>query len=63
MKISDDYKAKYRLWARNLKVVPPGDPVRIPHFKSKRFKSHEEMNRWKEEMIKQLARTRNERVD
>ena len=57
MKITDDYKAKYRLWAENPRVVPASSPVRIPHFKSKRFFSHAEMNAWKESVLKQLAQS------
>jgi hypothetical protein len=55
MKITDDYKAKYRLWAANPRVVPASAPVRIPHFKSRRFSSHAEMNAWKSSALRQLA--------
>jgi hypothetical protein len=57
MKVTDDYKAKYRLWAENPRVVPASSPVRIPHFKSKRFFSHAEMNTWKESVLRQLAQS------
>jgi hypothetical protein len=57
MKITDDYKAKYRLWAENPRVVPASSPARIPHFKSKRFFSHAEMNTWKESVLRQLAQS------
>lgn len=54
-KISDDYAAKIRQWAANPHVIPlpPGPP--IPKFGVKRFRSHAEMNAWKEELLKQMA--------
>jgi len=55
MKITDDYRAKYRLWASNPRVMPASAPTRIPGFKSKRFSSHAEMNAWKREVLLQLA--------
>jgi hypothetical protein len=57
MKATDDYRAKYRLWAKNPQVIPAAAPVRIPHFKSKRFSTHAEMNAWKESVLRQLARS------
>jgi hypothetical protein len=56
MKITDDYKAKYRLWAKEQRVVPAPPPTRIPNFKSRKFSSHAEMNIWKESVMKELAR-------
>ena len=56
MKITDDYNAKYRLWAANPVVVPAGNPVKLPGFKSRRFSSHAELNVWKMSMLRQLAR-------
>jgi len=56
MKITDDYKAKYRLWAENPRVVPASFPTAIPAFKSKRFSTHAEMNAWKESLLRELAR-------
>jgi len=55
MKVSEDYKAKTRLWAEHLKVValPPGPP--LPRFASKRFRTHAEMNRWKASLLRQTA--------
>ena len=57
MKVTDDYKAKYRLWAANPVVVPAGHPVWIPGFKSRRFASHAEMNAWKASVLCEIART------
>jgi len=57
MKITDDYKAKYRLWAEHPRTVPAAPPVRIPRFKSRRFSTHAEMNAWKESVLRELARS------
>ena len=56
MKVSDDYNAKYRLWAANLIVAPAGKKVILPGFKSRRFTSHAELNAWKSSVLLQLAR-------
>jgi hypothetical protein len=55
MKITDDYNAKIRLWAQNPQVVPAGRPPKLPKFSKQTFRSHEEMNRWKERLLKELA--------
>ena len=55
MKITDDYNAKYRLWAANPTVVPAPAAPRLPDFKSKRFSSHAELNAWKLSALRQLA--------
>lgn len=55
MKITDDYNAKYRLWAANPTVVPAPAPIKLPDFKSKRFASHADLNAWKLSMLQQLA--------
>jgi len=54
MKITDDYKAKYRLWAENPRIVP-ARKVSLPPFKSKRFASHAEMNEWKASFLREIA--------
>ena len=56
MKVTDDYEAKLRLWAANPRVVPlpPGPP--LPRFAPQKFRTHAEMNRWKEELLRQAAR-------
>ena len=56
MKIADDYNAKYRLWAERLRVAPAGAPTKVPRFKSRRFSSHVEMNRWKRKVLRALAK-------
>ncbi len=55
MKFTDDYNAKYRLWAANPTVVSAGEPVKLPDFKSRRFTSHAELNVWKASMLRQLV--------
>ena len=57
MKITDDYKAKYRLWAENPRVIPAPAPPKLPRFKSLRFNSHLEMNEWKQHIVRQLAQS------
>jgi hypothetical protein len=56
MKISDDYKAKIKIWAAEAKVLPFCPSPKLPYFGVKRFKSYAEMNAWKSEMIRQIAR-------
>lgn len=55
MKITDDYNAKYRLWAANPTVVAAPAATKLPDFKSKRFSSHAELNAWKLSVLRQLA--------
>jgi hypothetical protein len=55
MKITDDYNAKYRLWAANPTVVAAPAVTKLPDFKSKRFSSHAELNLWKLSVLRQLA--------
>ena len=55
MKITDDYNAKYRLWAANPTVIPAPAAIRLPDFKSRRFSSHAELNAWKISVLRHLA--------
>ena len=55
MKITDDYHAKYRLWAANPIVIAAPAAIQLPDFKSKRFSSHAELNAWKLSVLRQLA--------
>jgi len=57
MKMSDDYKAKVRLWAERPTVVPLPPPPKLPGFPVQRFSSHAEMNRWKQALLRQVAST------
>jgi hypothetical protein len=54
MKISDDYDAKFKLWAKNPKPQPELPALAVPKFKSRRFSSYEEMNQWKRELMEQM---------
>jgi hypothetical protein len=56
VKITDNYQAKYRLWAANVRVVSLSAGPQIPGFKSRRFASHAEMNQWKHSVLLEIAR-------
>jgi len=56
MKFTDDYQAKLRLWAANPQGMPLPAPPLLPKFKPQKFRTHAEMNRWKESLLRQLAR-------
>lgn len=55
MKVTDDYKAKTRLWAEHPRVVapPPGPP--LPRFTARKFRTHAEMNQWKDALLREIA--------
>lgn len=55
MKITDDYKAKYRLWAANPRVIAASAPPKLPKFASRKFSSHAEMNEWKRNLLREIA--------
>ncbi len=55
IKATDDYNAKYRLWARNPKVCALPRPVGLLRFGHKSFNSYEELNSWKREYLRQIA--------
>ncbi len=55
MKITDDYKAKYRLWAANPRVIAAAAPLKLPKFTSRKFSSHAEMNEWKRNLLREIA--------
>ena len=56
MKYTDDYQAKYRIWAEENKVHPLPKCTGWPIFRSKRFDSYEQMNAWKRELLLEVAR-------
>ncbi len=56
MKISDNYKAKYQLWAASQQVIAAPKPPRLPQFGSRKFSSHVEMNAWKRNLLREAAR-------
>jgi hypothetical protein len=55
MKATDNYNAKYRLWAEKPTVIAAGAVVKLPDFKSRRFTSHAELNAWKTSVLLQAA--------
>ena len=55
-KVSDDYKAKLRLWIQRPRVGRVGCVPELPRFGCVRFSSYEEMNAWKREYLRTLAR-------
>ena len=56
MKITDNYAAKYDLWARAGSVCRLPVPTGLPPFKSRKFNSYEEFNAWKRRRLEQIAR-------
>ena len=56
VKYTDDYQAKYRIWAKEGRVHPLPRCVGWPEFHSKKFSSYEEMNAWKRELLLEVAR-------
>lgn len=55
MKFTDDYDAKFKIWALDPTPKPELPMPRMPKFKPQRFSSHAEMNAWKEQLILRLA--------
>ncbi|MEN8254087.1 MAG: hypothetical protein ABFR33_01325 [Verrucomicrobiota bacterium] len=56
MAYRDDYNAKFKIWARNPKVVSCPKPANLPKFKAQRFDSYEAFNAWKDELFDQIAK-------
>ena len=56
MKYTDDYLAKYKIWAAERKVHSLPRFTGLPPFKSKKFNTYEEYNAWKEEYLREIAR-------
>jgi len=57
VKISDDHHAKVRLWARQPTVVTLPPVPSLPKFTARKFRTHEEMNQWKQSLLREVART------
>lgn len=56
MAYRDDYDAKFKIWARNPKVVACPKPANLPRFKAQRFDSYEAFNAWKDDLLDQIAK-------
>lgn len=56
MKISDDYRAKVRLWAQQPTVVPLPKMPPLPPFKAQKFRTHEQMNQWERALLERLGK-------
>jgi len=56
VKITDDYNAKLKIWAQEARVVAMPSPKGIPTFTCQRFSSGAEMNAWKKELLKKIAK-------
>ena len=56
MKITNDYKAKLKIWASDDSVVALPKVIGLPKFSCKRFSSGAEMNAWKKELLAEIAR-------
>ncbi len=55
VKISDDYQAKLRLWASARHVMALPRLEGLPRFGAKKFRSYDEMNAWKMELLREIA--------
>jgi hypothetical protein len=56
VKFTDDYNAKYKIWAADPKPQLGIPEPKLPKFSPKRFSSYEDMNRWKRELLDQIVR-------
>jgi len=56
MKTCDDYEAKYAIWAGTPRVHPLPGFEGVPEFGARKFSSYEELNRWKRELLEEIAR-------
>jgi len=52
----DDYGAKFALWARRPEIFALPGFEGLPRFGTRRFSSYEELNRWKRELLAEIAR-------
>jgi hypothetical protein len=52
----DERKVKIELWLKNPPRINLPQPLNLPRFSKKSFRSYEEMNQWKREYLKEIAR-------
>jgi hypothetical protein len=55
MKFTDDYNAKYKIWAADPKPQPEIPAPPLPKFSPQRFSSWEDFNQWKRALLLQAA--------
>ncbi len=46
---------KIQMWLKNPPVMKFPEPVNLPKFHKKSFRSYDEMNEWKKEYLKRIA--------
>jgi len=56
MKFSDDYDAKFRIWAAEGKAHGMPRIANLPSFGHRRFDSYEEFNAWKKSLLDRLLK-------
>jgi hypothetical protein len=56
VKRTDDYRAKYALWAARPEVCRLPRFTGVPPFGVRRFDSYDELNAWKRELKLEIAR-------
>lgn len=56
MKSQDPWQTKLRLWAENPQVVAMPRIANLPKFGKKSFRSYQEMNQWKHDLLLELAK-------
>lgn len=55
MKFTDDYNAKFKIWASNPQPQPEMPAPTLPKFAPQRFSSWEDFNKWKKELTLRAA--------
>jgi hypothetical protein len=55
MKYTDNYNAKFEIWAKESKVRHMPTLANVPRFGWKKFSSYEDFNAWKKSIVDQIA--------
>lgn len=55
MKYTDDYQAKFRIWAQERKIFSLPKMVLPFEIESQKFNSYKEMNEWKQQLLQRIA--------
>jgi hypothetical protein len=56
VKHTDDYRAKYTLWVSRPEICRLPGFTGVPWFGVRRFDSYDEMNAWKRELLRGIAK-------